>query len=53
VDIVPAVTVIREWDPPRRIGDTERGVEMRCEIEMLGRLIEQYRTNQLRQRAGA
>ncbi len=49
VDIVPSVTVIREWDRPRRIADTERGEQFRCEIEMLERLIELYRNNDLRQ----
>jgi fructose-1,6-bisphosphatase-3 len=51
VDIVPQVTTIREWQPPRRVADTERGKEMRCTIQMLERLIEAYRNNELRQRA--
>ena len=49
VDIVPSVTVVREWDRPRRMADTERGEQFRCEIEMLERLIELYRNNDLRQ----
>lgn len=49
VDIVPSVSVIREWDQPRRMADTERGEQFRCEIEMLERLIELYRNNDLRQ----
>jgi fructose-1,6-bisphosphatase-3 len=50
VDIVPQVTTIREWKPARRVADTERGKEMRCTIQMLERLIEAYRNNELRQR---
>lgn len=49
VDIVPSVSVIREWNRPRRMADTERGEQFRCEIEMLERLIELYRNNDLRQ----
>ncbi len=49
IDIVPSVAVIREWDHPRRMADTERGEQFRCDIEMLERLIELYRNNDLRQ----
>ncbi len=49
VDIIPSVTVVREWTPPRRMADTERGTQFRCEIELLERLIEAYRHNDLRQ----
>lgn len=49
VDIVPEVSVIREHPRPRRMADTERGEQFRCEIEMLERLIELYRNNELRQ----
>jgi fructose-1,6-bisphosphatase-3 len=52
VDIVPSVQVIREWNPPRRVADTERGTEMRQTTRMLERLIEAYRNNELRQREG-
>jgi fructose-1,6-bisphosphatase-3 len=52
VDIVPSVSIIREWQPPRRVADTERGQEMRHTIHMLERLIEAYRNNELRQRDG-
>jgi fructose-1,6-bisphosphatase-3 len=50
VDIVPSVQVIREYDPPRKTRDTERGEEMRYTIRDLERLIEAYRNNELRQR---
>ena len=51
VDIIPSVSVVREWASPRRMADTERGTQFRCEIEMLERLIEAYRHNDLRQMA--
>jgi len=50
VDIIPNVSVIRTWDKPRRMADTERGEQIRCDIEMLERLIEAYRNNDLRQK---
>jgi fructose-1,6-bisphosphatase-3 len=49
VDIIPSVSVVRTWPGPRRMADTERGAELRCEIELLERLIEAYRNNELRQ----
>jgi fructose-1,6-bisphosphatase-3 len=49
VDIVPSIEVIRTSDTPRRISDTERGKEMRHQIELLERLIKAYRNNDLRQ----
>jgi fructose-1,6-bisphosphatase-3 len=48
VDIIPSISVVRTWDRPRRMADTEKGVEFRCEIEMLERLIEAYRDNEIR-----
>ena len=41
--------MIRDWKPARRMADTERGEQFRCDIEMLERLIELYRNNELRQ----
>jgi fructose-1,6-bisphosphatase-3 len=51
VDIVPSLSVIRTWDEPRRMADTERGQRWRCEIKLLERLIEAYQNNDLRQAA--
>jgi fructose-1,6-bisphosphatase-3 len=51
VDIIPSVTDVRVWDRARRMGDTERGAELRCHINLLERLIEAYRNNRLRQTA--
>ena len=49
VDIVPFVTVVREWAEPRRMADTERGEHFRAQIDMLKRLMELYRNHDLRQ----
>ena len=51
VDIVPNVTTIREG-PVRRMADTERGRQIKADIASLGKLIEMYRQNALRQREG-
>ena len=51
VDIVPSVTDIRTWKQPRRMAETERGNGFRCKIDLLERLIEAYRNNELRQSA--
>jgi fructose-1,6-bisphosphatase-3 len=50
VDIIPTVSVLREWVPPRRVGDTERGGGIRHSIAWLERLVQAYRDHQLRQR---
>ena len=47
VDIIPSVSVIREYDRSRRLADTDNGAACRHEIEMLERLIEVYRNNDL------
>jgi fructose-1,6-bisphosphatase-3 len=49
VDIIPEVTVIRQWDKARRVADTERGAELARQTALLERLVHAYRTNQLRQ----
>jgi fructose-1,6-bisphosphatase-3 len=48
IDIIPSIQVVRTWDQPRRMADTERGAQFRCEIELLERLVEAYRKNLLR-----
>jgi fructose-1,6-bisphosphatase III len=52
VDIIPTTTVVREWQPPRRVADTERGAEIRAEIELLERLVNAYRSNSIREGGG-
>jgi fructose-1,6-bisphosphatase-3 len=47
-DIIPQVTEIRRNDPPRRVGDTERGDELRAEIAWLERLQDAYARNTIR-----
>lgn len=49
VDIIPSTEVIRRWDRPRRVGDTERGTILTGQITLLQRLVEAYRGNKLRQ----
>jgi fructose-1,6-bisphosphatase-3 len=49
VDIIPTISVVREWVPARRVADTERGEEIRAQIALLEQLIEAYRSNRLRQ----
>ena len=49
VDIIPTITVVREWERPRRVADTERGAEVRAEIGLLEGLVGAYRTNALRE----
>jgi fructose-1,6-bisphosphatase-3 len=48
-DIIPTTRVIREWDRPRTVADTEQGVQIRHRIEQLERLVAAYRSNFLRQ----
>lgn len=47
IDIIPDIEVIREWPTPRRVGDTERGSEIRSQIALLQRLAHAYRTHAL------
>ena len=48
-DIVPSVTVVRAWDRPRRLSDSQRGRRLRSTIKQLQQLIEAYRNNEIRQ----
>lgn len=47
-DIIPTMSVIRSHDPPRTVGDTERGTELRREVQWLERLAQAYRLNWIR-----
>jgi fructose-1,6-bisphosphatase-3 len=49
-DIIPGITVVREWDRPRRVADSQRGRRLRSVIAQLERLVEAYRNHQLRER---
>jgi fructose-1,6-bisphosphatase-3 len=50
VDIIPEIAVLRQWDRPRTVADTERGAELRRAITWLELLAQAYRGNQLQQR---
>ena len=43
VDIIPTLATIRDFDPPRRVGDTEEGGRIRADIALLSRLVDAYR----------
>lgn len=49
-DIIPSITVVREWDHPKRVAESQRGRDLRCTIEQLERLIQAYRNHDLPQR---
>jgi fructose-1,6-bisphosphatase-3 len=49
-DIIPSITVVREWDRPRRVAHSQRGRRLRSAIVQLERLIEGYRNHELRER---
>jgi len=48
-DIIPSITVVREWDQPKRVADSWRGRRIKSTIKELERLIEAYRDNDLTQ----
>jgi len=48
-DIIPSITVVREWDPPRRVADSKRGRYLVQAIKLLEELIQAYRNNHLQQ----
>ena len=47
VDIIPTIASIRDFDPPRVVGDTEEGGRVRADIALLSRLVEAYRHHRL------
>lgn len=47
VDIIPTIATIREFDRPRRVGDTEEGARIREDIALLTRLVDAYRHHRL------
>jgi len=47
VDIIPTLATIRDFDPPRRVGDTEEGERIRADIALLSRLVAAYRHHRL------
>jgi fructose-1,6-bisphosphatase-3 len=51
-DILPIVTEIEAYDPPRKIADTETGEDLRREIEVLWELLRGYESAAVRERVG-
>ncbi len=49
-DIIPSITVVREWNRAKRLADSQRGRSLRSRIAQLERLIKTYQNNDLRQR---
>jgi len=50
LDIIPAMTCVRAYTTPRRVGDTERGRAIDSMIALLLQLIEAYRSGDLQQK---
>ena len=48
-DIVPSRTMVREWDEPRHVADSQRGRQVRFAIKRLEQLVEAYRNRELPQ----
>jgi fructose-1,6-bisphosphatase-3 len=51
-DIVPRVAVLRSYDPPRTIGDTEIGENIRQKVQALESLVDAYERGRLREDFG-
>jgi fructose-1,6-bisphosphatase-3 len=50
IDIIPKMTLLRSYETPRRVGDTERGREIDSVIALLLQLIEAYQMGQLQEK---
>ncbi|RYD36863.1 MAG: fructose-bisphosphatase class III, partial [Verrucomicrobiaceae bacterium] len=50
LDIIPKMTVLRKFDVPRKVRDTERGAEIDISISMLLQLIDAYRNGELHEK---
>jgi fructose-1,6-bisphosphatase-3 len=48
IDIIPSISVVRAWDQPRRMADTERGAQFRASICLLESLVQAYESGELR-----
>jgi fructose-1,6-bisphosphatase-3 len=51
-DIIPAVTEIEAHSPPRTVADTDKGDELRGEIEVLAALLRAYEENAIEEQPG-
>ena len=52
LDIVPRVTVVREWARPRTVADAGRGRVLKAKVAQLERLVDAYRSGDVRAHAG-
>ncbi len=50
LDIIPKMTVLRQYDEPRKVRDTERGADIDLSINLLMQLIEAYRNGELHEK---
>lgn len=50
LDIIPKMTLLRNYDQPRKVGDTERGREIDVVINLLLQLIDAYRSGELHEK---
>ncbi|HWU86757.1 MAG TPA: fructose-bisphosphatase class III, partial [Kofleriaceae bacterium] len=51
-DIVPTVSDVQVYDRPRTVGDTEKGDQLRAEIDALHDLVHAFETNAIRELDG-
>ena len=49
VDIIPAISEVRRWNPSRKVSDTEKGDELRIQLSTLRKLVLAYKKNLLQQ----
>ena len=49
-DIIPKITVLKEWSAPKRIADSQRGDELQARIGQLERLVTAYENHEVSQR---
>jgi len=52
-DIIPSITVVREWDRPQTVADSQRGRRIRSIVKQLERLIAAYRNHEISERPTA
>ncbi|MBV8176750.1 MAG: fructose-bisphosphatase class III [Verrucomicrobia bacterium] len=48
-DIIPSITVVRDWGRPKHVAESQLGRRLRLTITQLERLIEAYRNHELRE----
>ena len=48
-DIIPSITVVRDWGRPKRLAESQQGRRLQLTIAQLERLVEAYRNHELRE----